>query len=359
MSDEGPGGPPEEEEGPEESDEGEARKQPLRPVQDPRKYVASWSERDSLDGRETRAWVLILRTRGCSWARCSMCGYHGEAAAASEGDLLHQFETALLRRRGEEIAKVYTSGSLLDECEVPAGLRRRLLSDLSGSFSRVVVESRPEFVTGPAVRDALSACPGLEIAMGLESASPRVLSHSVRKGFLLSDFEESARLVRRLGGRVRAYLLLKPPFLNEKEALEDAVASALKAAPLCDTISLNPVNVQRGTVVEQLWRRGMYRPPWLWSAAEAVLRAHRGIRDAGNATRLVCAPTAAGRRRGAHNCGVCDETVIGGLEAHSLTGSPEALEEAFARGCGCLADWREVLEMGAFPFINYDALIAR
>ena len=359
MSDEGPGGPPEEEEGPEEADEAESRGQTRRPPQDPREYVACWSERDSLDEKEDRAWVLILRTRGCSWARCSMCGYHGEAAAASVEDLLHQFGTALGRQRGENIAKVYTSGSFLDESEVPPELRRQLLAELSGGFKRVVIESRPEYVTEPAVREALSACPGLEIAMGLESASPRVLSHSVRKGFWFADFEKRATLVRRLGGRVRAYLLLKPPFLSEREALEDAVASALKAAPLCDTLSLNPVNVQRGTMVEQLWRRRIYRPPWLWSAGEALLRARRGILEAGCATRLVCAPTAAGRRRGAHNCGRCDLSVVAGLESLSLTGSTEELERAFSRGCACLAEWREVLEMGAFPVINYDALLPR
>jgi archaeosine synthase beta-subunit len=359
MSGEGPDEPPGEDDGPEEAAADEMPEPPRRPPRDPRKFVASWSERDSLDGNESRAWVLILRTRGCSWARCSMCGYHGESAAATADDLLHQFETALLRRRGEKIAKVYTSGSFLDDREVPPDLRRRLLSDLSGAFRRVVVESRPEFVNGAAVKDALSACPGLEIAMGLESASQRVLEHSVRKGFSFSDFERKAALVRQNGGRVRAYLLLKPPFLNEREALEDAVESALKAGPLCDTVSLNPVNIQRGTVVEQLWRRMIYRPPWLWSAAEAVRRAHLGLREAGHPARLVCAPTAAGKRRGAHNCGLCDDSVAAALEEYSLSGAPSALDGAFARGCACLAEWNEVLEAGRFPFITYDALVPR
>jgi radical SAM enzyme (TIGR01210 family) len=359
MSDGGPGGGPEEEEDGGEDAGGEPPERPHRPPRDPRRFVGSWSERDSLDGREVRAWVLILRTQGCSWARCSMCGYHGESAAASEDDLLHQFGTALLRRRGEEVAKVYTSGSFLDDREVPPGLRRRLLADLSGSFGRVVIESRPEFVSPSSVREALSACPGLEVAMGLESATPRVLEHSVRKGFSFSDFERKAALVHEHGGRVRAYLLLKPPFLNEREALEDAVESALKAGPLCDTVSLNPVNVQRGTVVEQLWRRMVFRPPWLWTAAGVLLRAHRGLREAGHRARLVCAPSAAGKRRGAHNCGECDGAVAAALEEYSLSGSPEALEGAFGRGCGCLAEWKEVLEAGRFPFITYDALVPR
>ena len=115
--------------------------------------------------------MLILRTRGCAWARCSMCGYHGEAAPATEEDLLHQFESALGRRRGEKIAKLYTSGSFLDENEVPPTLRRRILGSLSGTFERVLVESRPEFVTEGTVKEALEACPGLEVAIGLESAS--------------------------------------------------------------------------------------------------------------------------------------------------------------------------------------------
>jgi len=359
VTDQGSDRAPDEEEGPDGDDDGEHGRQTARPPKNPREYVASWSEPDALDGAQTRAWVLILRTRGCSWARCSMCGYHGESADTSEEDLLHQFRTAVLRRRGEKIAKVYTSGSFLDEREVPRGLRMNILSELSRGFKRVVIESRPEFVSEEAVQDAVAACPGLEMAMGLESASPRVLSHSVRKGFLFADFGQKAAMVRRLGGRVRAYLLLKPPFLNEKEALEDTVASAISAAPFCETISINPVNIQRGTVVEQLWRRMIYRPPWLWSAAEAVIRAHRGVAGIKPAPRIVCAPTAAGRRRGAHNCGRCDEAVVAGLESYSLTGSPEGLERAFSSGCACLAEWRDALEAGAFPFITYDALVPR
>ena len=351
---------PTEEGGPDDGpDEEEGSDRPLRPPRNPREYVASWSEPDSLGGEKTRAWVLILRTSGCRWAGCTMCAYHGEAAPATEADLIHQFESALGRRRGERIAKVYTSGSFLDDREALPGTRRRMLLGLSKSFERVVVETRPEFVCEETVGEALAACPGLEIAMGLESASPRVLADSVRKGFGYADFEKKARTVREHGGRVRAYLLLKPPFLNEREALEDTVSSALRAAPLCDTMSINPVNVQRGTIVEQLWRRRIYRPPWLWTAAEAVLRISRGLEGKAERTSVVCAPTGAGRRRGAHNCGRCDDGVARALEAFSLGGTAEALERAFSEGCACLGDWRDALEVGRFPFINYDGLIPR
>jgi hypothetical protein len=337
---------------------GEAEATPRRRVpKDPRKYVASWSERDSLDGKEAHAWVLILRTCGCGWARCAMCGYHGESSEVGPEDLLHQFQKALENRKGATIAKLYTSGSFFDEREVPAPARNAILAELGKGFERVVVESRPQFIHEKLVRDAVALCRSLEVAIGLESANARVLSHSVRKGFTFEDFAERAKLAREWGARVRTYILLKPPFLNEKEALEDSVASLEAAAPLSDTLSLNPVNVQRGTVVEQLWKRRIFRPPWLWSAAEAVLRAHRRIRDKGLQTRLVCAPSGAGRSRGAHNCGNCDEGFTSGLEEYSISGDPGPLELLLASRCPCKEEWLDALEMGTFPHVPYDAVV--
>jgi radical SAM enzyme (TIGR01210 family) len=206
------------------------------------------------------------------------------------------------------------------------------------------------------LKEATAICPGIEIAMGLESSSERVLALSVRKGFTFEDFKKKARMARDDGARVRAYILLKPPFLTEKEAMEDAVRSMVDAAPLCDTLSLNPVNVQRGTVVEQLWKRRIYRPPWLWTAASALLEAHGSIKEQWPATRLVCSPSGAGQERGAHNCGLCDAAVTAALEEFSLSRETSVLEKALQGGCGCTAAWRDAISAGAFAFIPYDGL---
>ena len=40
-----------------------------------------WREKDLLDGKIVNAFVLILRTKGCYWAKksgCLMCGYYKE-----------------------------------------------------------------------------------------------------------------------------------------------------------------------------------------------------------------------------------------------------------------------------------------
>jgi len=340
-------------------DDGPARRTRGRKAPNPRRFVSSWSENDSLDGRRTRAWVLILRTSGCSWAMCTMCGYHGEGAPATGDDLVHQFTEALGRRRDEPVAKLYTSGSFFDEREVPAQARRHILGELGSRFQRVVIESRPEHVTGDALKEAKELCPGLEVAMGLESSSERVLAFSVRKGFTFKDFAQKAHIAREHGARVRAYILLKPPFLTEMEAMEDAVRCMVEASPLCDTLSLNPVNIQRGTVVEQLWKRRMYRPPWLWTAASVLLEAQRSIGRARPGVRLVCAPSGAGQERGAHNCGLCDASVTAALEEFSLSQDPAALEKTLEAGCGCISAWRDALAAGKFAFIPYDGLQRR
>ncbi|MGQ9583311.1 MAG: archaeosine biosynthesis radical SAM protein RaSEA [Thermoplasmatota archaeon] len=329
------------------------------PPRDPRKPVASWSEPEALEGRVERAAVVVLRTRGCAWAKCSMCGYHREAVPATAEDIVAQLGVWLGGVGGERVAKIYTSGSFFDEREIPPDARGAILAAVGRRFERVVVETRPGFLSEGALAAALAACPQLEVALGLESVSPRVLEHSIGKGFALSDFERAAALVRRMGGRVRTYILLKPPFLTEREALEDAVSSALRAAPLSHCISLNPVNVQRGTPVEALWKRGLYRPPWLWTVAECLVRSARELRARGPGPQLVCAPSGAGRPRGAHNCGACDRTVIRALSSLTLTQSEAGLEEALARGCSCAGEWRDAIEVGEFTFINYDALLRR
>jgi hypothetical protein len=223
-------------------------------------------------------------------------------------------------------------------------------------FGRVVVETRPEHVTAAALDGATALCPGLEVAMGLESSSERVLELSVRKGFTFEDFAKKARMAKEHKARVRAYILLKPPFLTESEALEDAVRSIVDAAPLCDTVSLNPVNIQRGTVVEQLWKRRIYRPPWLWTALSTLLEAKKGMAQRGASARLVCAPSGAGQERGAHDCGLCDAAVTAALEEFSLSQDPAVLEKTMQQGCECIPAWREALAAGAFAFIPYDGL---
>ncbi len=309
-----------------------------------RRYVNLWTEEEALEGERVRAFVLILKTRGCYWADlkgCSMCGYAKDTLgrSATGEELAIQLDQALGRYRDEPYVKVYTSGSFLDEREVDSASRLRLVRAFSGRARRLLIETLPEFVTDATLRPLKDAFAGeLEVAQGLETAQLEILRRFVNKGATPEEYFRAADRIRAMKIRAKAYLLLKPPYLTEEEAIDDVVRSIELAAPRFDSLSINPVHIQNGTVVEWLYRRGRYRPPWLWSLRAALVRgaAYRG------STRLVSFPTAGGLARGPHNCGSCDARVLAAIEEASLSQRFDALTEL---DCGCRSHWERWQEL--------------
>ena len=113
-------------------------------------------------------------------------------------------------------------------------------------FETVVVENHPK-LCGDAVlrfRDRLRG--RLEVALGLETAHEGVLA-LLNKRMTTDDFARAAALLRREGVDVRAFILLRPPFLSEEEGVEWAlrsVAFAFDAGVQC--CSVVPVRAGNG-----------------------------------------------------------------------------------------------------------------
>ncbi|MFZ0830504.1 MAG: archaeosine biosynthesis radical SAM protein RaSEA [Thermoplasmata archaeon] len=315
------------------------RRPPPAGVVSASQYVNQWTEAEALGEGRVRAFVLILRTRGCYWADlkgCSMCGYAKDTLgrSATPEELGQQLAAALREYRGEPYVKIYTSGSFLDDREVDPVSRQRFLEGFAGRARRLLFETLPEFATSENLGPLHQAFPGeLEVALGLESTQPEVLLRYVNKNSPPEAYLSAADRVRSLGLRAKGYLLLKPPYLTEREAIEDVVTSVNVAAPHFDALSVNPVHIQNGTVVEWLYHRGRYRPPWLWSLSEVMRRSARSR----GTTRLVTFPTAGGLARGPHNCGTCDRAVLSSLEEASLSQRFDGLEGPH---CACEAEWR-------------------
>ncbi len=301
----------------------------------PRQLETLWKEDDMSNGRKVRAMVVIMRTNGCCWVKsggCTMCGYREASInSVTEEDLLEQLEQALGRYKGEPFVKIYTSGSFLDDNEVPSQVRKCIFEAFSGC-ERILFESRPEFVIPEALADVPATA---TIALGLESSNPAVLETSVRKGFTPEDIRRAGELIKTFGKSVRTYLLLKPPFMTERMAIEDTVKSAKFADPFSDEISINPLNVQRATYVERLWKRGEFRSPWIWSLIE-VLKRLSGTIDA----RLMSSPSGGGAMRGVHNCGECDRRALNAVERFSYTQDVSDLDV----DCECRGRWEAYME---------------
>jgi radical SAM enzyme (TIGR01210 family) len=318
------------------------------PKGDVNDYVSCWTEKDVLDGDVVDALVVILRTSGCSWAKrkgCTMCGYFNDCHPDVNGEnILSQFRKAMEKTNGQPMLKVFTSGSFLDEREIPRESRIEILDMASEKFKQVIVESRPEYVTEESLKECVSQVAEFQVALGLESANNMVLMRSINKGFTFENYVEAAEDTRKAGATVKTYLLVKPPFLTENEAIEDAVNSAKQISDITDVISFNPVNVQRGTLVERLWKRGEYRPPWLWSVVKILEK----CRDLG--PRIISSPTGGGKRRGAHNCHECDGGVLKEIEENSL-----GQREDFGNmECECKERWMDTLDLQGFTQSSID-----
>ena len=276
-----------------------------------------------------------------------MCGYVNDVAReVSVSDLRHQLASVLKSHAGQPMVKVYTSGNFFDDHEVVPEMREEILNELGDRCDKVIVETLSHLLRRDHLQRATKFVDELEVAFGLESTDPKVLRHSVNKVWGLEEHARAAALCHEMGATVKTYLLVKPPFLTEREAIEDAVRSGHEADPHSDTISFNPVNVQSRTLVDRLFRRGEYRPPWLWSVVE-VLERTRDLRAP-----VKSHPTAGGRVRGAHNCGACDRKVVDAIEEFSL-----GLRTDFSDlSCECRSLWREYLDLQEFMLTPADPL---
>lgn len=270
-----------------------------------------------------------------------MCGYVAESVdggSVPHPALMDQLNAVLAHEEANApepcpLIKIYTSGSFLDEREVGAE-SRQAIADAFADRERIVVESLPDFVEPEKLSDFIDVGLATDVAIGLETANDRIRRDCVNKYFSYDAFIAATDAAAQVGAGVKAYLLLKPPFLTEGEATRDMIDSIQACAEHAHTISMNPTNVQRYTMVDELYYHGGYRPPWLWSICEIL--ATTAETDA----IVVSDPVGAGQDRGAHNCGECDERVSNAIKDFSIRQEPTVFEEV---SCACEETWDLVM----------------
>ncbi len=321
---------------------------------------AAWIAPSLIGRTQAKAIAIVLATIGCSHAReedggCTMCSYllDGSGVMPTNVELIKQFERGYTKANNEQkplSVKIYTSGSFLDSDEVSPEVRMEILRRVGSDdrVTEVIIESRPEFVTDRTMQDLRERLSDrrIEIGMGLESANDVIREVCINKGFTLTEFQHALETARKYDIGTRAYVLLKPPFLTESQSQADALQTIKTCADIgVTTVSVNPVNIQKNTLVEKLWSRGSYRPPWLWTLISVLRRARQEIDDSVN---IVCDPVAAGKSRGVHNCGKCDERVVRAIREFSLTQNEDVFE---GLDCDCKEKWHHTLQHEDISFL--------
>lgn len=188
------------------------------------------------------------------------------------GAIPEQIEFALqkLACRPEQL-KLYNGGSFFDPAAIPPAdygdISRKI-----GFARHLIVESHPRLIGRSALefRDLLHG--SFEVALGLETIHPEVLPR-LNKNFTLAHFARAASTLRREGIDVRAFVLVKTPFLNEEQGLEWALKSAAFAFDCgANVVSLIPTRPGNGAL-ERLMEAGEFSPPRLSTLEKALATA--------------------------------------------------------------------------------------
>lgn len=313
------------------------------------KPLSSWKGQDRYFGEVKSSFTAIFLSGGCSWKRCRMCSYKNDRFCGSRDELIENMN-AQIDWVGEnykpdeyELAKIYTSGSVLDHKEVPIEILKRF-----GEFFRgkpLIAESKCEYVSEEALHNLLKPLDAgqlhpLTIAIGLETADDVIREKSINKGCTFEDFKNACDVAHDAGVGVKAYLLMKPLFLTEKEALDDMTNSIKEVKEYADMISMNLCTVQGKTELEHFWRKKEYRPPYLWSAVKVLIDADVFVS---------CDPVGGGFKRGPHNGemqheGCLDKEITAAINEYSINGDKSVLQDVWDNGFDCRDEWNFVLE---------------
>jgi len=284
------------------------------------KPISFWIKDERLLKGRGKEFTIILRTKGCSWALgetggCSMCGYIRDSYFEDIDPIhiINQFDYALKMKleqindsEDDFIIKIFNSGSFFDDNEIPSQIRDHFYKKIAeiDKIKEIVLETRVEFISKEILEILHQNLKNkyIEIAIGLETVNDYIRNHYINKGLLFEDFIRKIKLLKEYNIGIRVYLLFKPPLLNEQSAIDDCVYSILKLIDLeVDTISINPVNIQKGTLVEYLWQQKRYRPPWYYSLFKCLIKSYE-LTDNFNSVRIISDPSGAGTKRGIHNC---------------------------------------------------------
>jgi len=237
---------------------------------DPQKPYA-WlveKERTAL-GKIEDIGIIFLTNKECPF-HCLMCDLWKNTTDKSVpvGAIPNQIKWALKQMPKVKHLKLYNNGSFFDKKAIPEEDYENI-AILLGQFETIIVESHPEFINDRCLQfdDLIKA--KLEVAIGLENIHPDLIE-KLNKKMTLNEFKSSVEFLSKNNIKSRAFILLKPPFLSETEAVywaKQSINFAFQAGVDCCTVI--PVRAGNGAM-DFLLEKGNFSLPTIQSL-ESVL----------------------------------------------------------------------------------------
>ena len=229
--------------------------------------------------------TIFLTNRECPF-RCTMCDLWKNTLdeRVPIGAIPAQIDYAINRLPPAKHIKLYNAGNFFDSQAIPvedhAAIAHRVRQ-----FETVIVENHPRLTDERCVRFRDQIETKLEVAIGLETIHPTVLS-GLNKRMTVDDFDAAVGFLVGHKIEVRTFLLLKPPGLNEDEGIEWALRSLQHAIDVgVQCVSLIPVRSGNG-MLEKLSERKQFSSPTIRSMERVLERGLEFVHRASPSTRV-------------------------------------------------------------------------
>ncbi len=233
--------------------------------------------------------VLLLPGKGCEWAvktgGCTMCAFGKRAQELGQkfsgDDLFTLFQIAInltITDRPLNLT-IYNGGSFLNDNEIPFETQMKICQGVGEhpSLKKLFIESRIEFINERKIGALKNKLKDkmLIIGIGLEAQDDKIRNSFIKKGVEKKNYEKIIKFLKQNNVKTLTYVFLKPIFLTEKEAVEEAIKTIKYAFEVgTDEVALETAFIQEGTLMAKLFKENKYKPPWLWSIIEVIKKTY-------------------------------------------------------------------------------------
>lgn len=236
----------------------------LRGQPNPLDYEAgctALSEIEALgEGRTVTTNVIFPVNSECTYT-CVMCDLWKNALPGKTppGAVKLQIAKALATLPTARWVKIYNAGSFFDTGAIPIDDYEQIAT-LLRSYERVIVESHPAFIGERVLKLRDYLCGRLEVAMGLETVHEPTLQ-KLNKRCTLSQFEQAARFLHSNNIDLRVFIIARPPFQTENQAVTWGQKSLEFANSLSARASILIPGRAGNGAMDELQRIGDFSPP--------------------------------------------------------------------------------------------------
>ncbi len=216
-----------------------------------------------VNGKLCEVNTIFLTSRECAF-KCLMCDLWKNTlnTPTPSGAIAHQIDYALARLPAAGIIKLYNNGNFFDPKAIPPSDYPDIIERLK-TYGKIVVENHPNLINKHCIAFNKKFEGKLEIAMGLETIHPHVLP-KLNKQLTTEDFKRAAAFLKTNGIEIRAFVLLNPPGITDRE---ENIHWTIKTVEFAfqhgvDRCSIIPVRPGNG-IMDILYKEGEYIPPTL------------------------------------------------------------------------------------------------